>query len=118
MIDPLDFLAGLSLDLFEGVSEVAVPEFFLDEVGVQVGLLDVVYPPAAALRESRGSLLDSFLEVRAYCQSVVLFVDQLVLQLLCQVLLLGLAHFLALAEVIYNDIDHALDPAVKQLKIL
>lgn len=80
-----------------------------------MGLFDVVDAPAAALRKRGGSLLDSLLEIRADCESMVFLIDQFVLELLCEVLLFGLQHFLTLAEVIANAIDHALDPTIKQL---
>ena len=83
-----------------------------------MGLFNVVDPPAAALRKRGGSLLDSLLKIRANCESMVFLVDQLILEFLCQVLLFGLQHFLALAEGITNAVDHALDPAIKQFKIL
>lgn len=49
---------------------------------------------------------------------MVFLIDQFVLEFLCEVLLFGLQHFLTLAEVIANAIDHALDPTIKQLQIL
>ena len=90
-------------------------KFLLDEVGVQMRLFYVVDPPAAALRKGRGSLLNSFLEVRTDCESMIFLVNQFVLEFLLKVLLLRLEHLFAPAEIIAYAIDHVLDSAIKQL---
>jgi hypothetical protein len=96
--------AGFAFEASEGVAEMQVPCGLL-ECGGQAALFDVIDAFAGALGEGRRTLLGPINEVRPHRQSVVLFVDSLVLQPFGLCPCLSLKDVSALPEVLADAVD-------------